>query len=82
MTKNKYIIPHYLLNKDYYCKKPDWYRRDGGKFVINDQLLDREMDYVISQGLGIIRVPEATVKKNIKPRTETEAKDKITKSCK
>ena len=76
MTKNKYIIPHFLEGKEFYCKKPDWYRKTGGRFTINEQLSDKDIEYIISQGCKVIKVQPNALSKSEEEKVKRDIKTK------
>lgn len=69
MAKNKkakaktiYIIHDRFKGKDVYCVSPPYNRRGGGKFTLNDELSNQDMDYLVDviKHPGVQRIkPEA-----------------------
>ena len=76
----EYIIPHDLIGKDVWVKDPNtlseeegsYYRKEGAKFVMNDELSDKDCAFLVSQGVRL--VPKAQPKK-VKESKKTKEKE-------
>ena len=61
-AKAIYIIHDQFRGKDVHCVSPEYKREGGGKFTLNDELSEKDMDYLVDvvKHPGIQRIqPEA-----------------------
>ncbi len=72
MEQLEYIILDQYKDCTVYTAKPDYDRKDGGKFVLNENLSKKDLEYLydVVKHEGIIKIP---VKVEAK---ETKAKKK------
>lgn len=47
--KKTYYIPDELKGKVFYTKPPDYKRKDGGKFVLDDNLSQKDLSYLAEE---------------------------------
>lgn len=71
--QQEYIILDKYKGCDYYTAKPDYDRKDGGKFVLNEDLSKKDLEYLydVVKHEGIIKIPA-----KVKVKEETKAKKK------
>lgn len=75
MEQLEYIILSEYKDCEVYTAKPDYDRKDGGKFVLNENLSKKDLEYLydVVKHHGIIKIP---VKKEVKEEKEIKAKKK------
>lgn len=73
MEQLEYIILDQYKDCEVYTAKPDYDRKDGGKFVLNEDLSKKDLAYLydVVKHQGIIKIP---VKKEVKEETKTKKK--------
>jgi len=69
------IIPFNLRGKDLWVEEPPYMRKDGAKFVMNDELSEKDREWLVECGIPLVERATKTVAKKKKTEEKTE-KDK------
>lgn len=74
--KPKYIILDECKGCDVHAAPPDYHRKDGGKFVLDENLSIKDLDYLynVVKYKGIIRIGKPSKPAEDKPKEETKKK--------
>ena len=77
MEQSEYIILSDYKDCTVYTAKPNYDRKDGGKFVLNSDLSKKDLEYLydVVKHQGIIKIPvKIPVKKEVKEETKAKKK--------
>ena len=74
----EYIIPQNLIDKDLWVVPPDYERKDGAKFVMNEDLNLKDRKYLVSVGQPLILRGGAKVAADKAKKVDKEEKKATT----
>lgn len=59
-------IPQRLKGKDIWVKEPPYTRKDGAKFHMDDELSNKDLEYLMECGIPLARLNVGMAKKKVK----------------